>query len=212
MSCGTCGGGCVGSCTSNPCAPGFALPVPGVGPQDDPTLRSGLAQPTPLCGTLARGLIGVADSLRNLYAAFGLRPYVVRLIKTRWSGGRRGVGAEYVTSDVPLLPVPLVSDISSLSEIVTPAGLDEFGEVALTQLSGAYTEDFLRGHDPEGRPASVDEQVYYEIEFPPPCTGADGERRRFLLRGAPHYQADAFGWTVRLERARQDRARNGDPR
>lgn len=214
MSCAGCGGPCAGECTAttNPCAPGFSLPTAGVGAQPDPLLRAGTAQPVPLCGTLARDLVGVADSIRNLYATFGLRPYVVRLIKTRWSGGRRGVGVETLVSDVPLLPVPMVADLSSLNEVNTPIGLDEFGEVAITQLSGAYTEDFLRGHDPQGRPVAVDEQFYYEVEFPPPCAGVEGERRRFVLRGAPMYKADQFQWLLRVERVRQDRARNGDPR
>lgn len=175
-------------------------------------MRGAVPQPVPLCGTLARGLIGVADSIRNLYTSFGLRPYAVRLVKTRWSNGRRGSGTESVVFSTPILPTPLVADIDSLAEVNTPIGLDEFGEVALTQVSGAYTEDFLRGHDAEGRPVAVDEQIYFEVEFPPPCSGGDATRRRFTLRGAPMYRADQFQWSLRLERARQDRARNGDSR
>lgn len=207
----SCGGTCGGSCTpSNPCAPGFALPTAGIGALEDPTTRP--QQPLPLCGTLARTLVPVADSLRNLYSTFGLRPYVVRLIKTRWSGGRRGVGAESIVSETPILPTPLIADLTSLQQINTPIGLDEFGEVGLTEVSGAYTEDFLRGHDTEGRPPAVDEQFYYEVEFPPPCTGATGERRRFAMRAAPMYQSSRFQWSLRLERQRQDRTRTGDPR
>jgi len=157
-------------------------------------------------------LISVADGIRNLYASFGLRPYVVRIIKTRWSGGRRGVGAETVISETPILPVPLASDISSLAEVNTAVGVDEFGEIVVSQISGAYTEDFLRGQDSQGRPVAVDEQFYWEIEFPPSCAGGDGDRRRFVVKGAPYYKADAFHWSVRLEKARMDRARNGETR
>jgi hypothetical protein len=165
-----------------------------------------------LCDTLARRLVPVADSLRDLYTTFGLRPYVVNLIRTRWSGGKRGVGAELLVSDVAILPTPLLTDMSAVAEIVTPVGLDEFGEVLLQQISGAYTEDFLRGHDKEGRASPQDEQFYYEVEFPPPCEGRDGDRRRFYMKGAPMYFADQFQWNIRLERARMDRNRAGDPR
>lgn len=213
MSCGgACGGSCGGGCApaTNPCAPGFALPTTSVGPQSNPAARP--STPLPLCGTLARSLVSVADNIRNLYASFGLRPYVVRIIKTRWSGGRRGVGAESVVSDVPLLPVPLISDMASISEVNTASGVDEFGSLVVSQISGSYTEGFLRGQDDQGRPVAVDEQFYWEIEFPPPCAGADGDRRRFVVSGAPMYKSDAFQWSVRLEKARMDRARNGDPR
>ena len=213
MSCGgACGGSCGGGCApaTNPCAPGFALPTAGVGAQ--PNLENRPQQQVPLCGTLARSLISVADGIRNLYASFGLRPYVVRIIKTRWSGGRRGVGAETVISETPILPVPLASDISSLAEVNTAVGVDEFGEIVVSQISGAYTEDFLRGQDSQGRPVAVDEQFYWEIEFPPSCAGGDGDRRRFVVKGAPYYKADAFHWSVRLEKARMDRARNGETR
>jgi len=176
-------------------------------------VRSATAQPQPLCDTLARTLIPTADVLRNLYTTFGLRPYVVSLVKTRWSGGRRGIGSELLEADpVAILPTPLVSDLTSLSEINTPIGLDEYGEVLLSQVSGVYSEDFLRGHDNDGRPVQTDEQFYYEVEFPPPCEGRDGQRRRFVLRGAPMYYADRFQWNIRLERARQDRTRSGEPR
>jgi hypothetical protein len=158
-------------------------------------------------------MVSVADSLRDLYSTFGLRPYVVSIVKTRWSGGTRGKGVEFLEGNpVTLLPTPLVTDMSALNEVNTPVGADEFGEILLQQVSGAYTEDFLRGNDRDGNPVGADEQFYYEIEFPPACEGREGERRRFTLKGAPSYQSDAFQWRVRLERQRQDRARNGEPR
>jgi hypothetical protein len=187
--------------------------VPSVGPPTFPDVRSATAAPLPLCGTLARGVIPVVDRLRNLYTTFGLRPYVVTLVKTRWSGGRRSVGVELlVDNPVALLPTPLLSDLTAVAHVVTPVGLDEFGGVLLSEVSGSYTEDFLRGHDGEGRPVQPDEQFYYEVEFPPPCEGRDGDRRRFVMKGAPMYFADRFQWTIQLERARMDRTRAGDPR
>jgi len=168
--------------------------------------------PTPLCSTLARTLIPAVDSIRDLNTQFGLRPYVVSLIKTRWSGGHRSHGIEAFVSSTTILPTPQLMDMGGVSEIVTPVGLDEFGSILLTEVSGSYTEDFLRGSDDQGRPPAVDEQFYYEIEFPPACTGGEGDRRRFLLSGAPMYFAGKFQWNLRLERARQDRARGGELR
>jgi len=166
-----------------------------------------------MCGTLARDLVTTVDSLRDIYTQFGLRPYVVSLIKTRWSGGKRGQGVEsLIGNPITLLPTPKISDMSAVAEIVTPVGLDEFGSIMLSEVSGSYTEDFLRGADDEGRPPSIDEQFYFEIEFPPACAGGNGDRRRFLMSAAPMYFPDKFQWNLRLERARQDRTRNGDVR
>jgi len=100
--------------------------------------------------------------------------------------------------------------MGALSEIVTPLGLDEFGSILVSEVSGSYTEDFLRGHDSEGRPPSIDEQFYYEIEFPPACVGGEGDRRRFFMSAAPMFFAGQFQWNLKLERARADRGRNGD--
>jgi hypothetical protein len=161
--------------------------------------------------TLARRLTSTADSLRDLYTAFGLRPYRVKLVKTRWSEGVRGHGVEEVSLERLIEPTPLVLDLSALQEIVQPVGLDEIGTIRLEQVSGRYTEDTLRGYDDQGNPPGPDEQFYYEIEFPVPGD-SDGVRRRFFLRSAPMYFADKFQWVLVLERSHEDRARNGDVR
>lgn len=204
---GTCGGTCDRDFP-------YTRPVPGPGRQPTPpATKSALASRMPLCSTLARDLIATVDSIRDLNTQFGLRPYVVSLVKTRWSGSKRGVGAEELVADpITLLPTPRISDMSGVAEITTAVGLDEFGEVILSEVSGSYTEDFLRGADSEGRPPAADENFFYEIEFPPACTGGEGDRRRFFIRSAPMYFADRFQWNLRLERQRQDRTRAGDLR
>jgi hypothetical protein len=161
--------------------------------------------------TLARKLINTADVLRDLYTVFGLRPYRVKLIKTRWSEGVRGRGIEEVTLERILEPTPLVLDLAALTEIIQPVGLDEVGTIRIEQISGRYTEDILRGFDDEGNPPERGEQFFYEIEFPIPGD-ADGVRRRFVLRAAPMYFADKFQWVITLEKSHEDRARNGDLR
>ena len=203
--CGTCGSV---TCTCTP----LSRVVPGVGAETSTQQRLLESESIELCGTLGRTLIPTADIIRNLYTQFGLRPYNINLVRTRWSTGFRSRATELVVSSTPLLPTPRVSDMSAVTEIVTPIGLDEFGEILLSEVSGAYTEDELRGANKYGDPVAHSDNFYYEIEFPPPCTGQEGERRRFTLRGAPMYFADRFQWNIRLTRQREDRARNGDPR
>lgn len=161
--------------------------------------------------TLAGRLICTADNVRDLYTRFGLRPYKVRIIRTRWTGGRRGQGEEFITHERPIRPTPLLADLGAISQIVNPIGLDEVGGVQLSEITGTFTDDDLRGLDSAGTPPEPDEQVFYEIEFPR-SDGQPGERRRFFLGAAPMYQADQFQWIVRLERAHEGRDRRGDLR
>lgn len=164
--------------------------------------------PTEYQHSLARTLVGTADDLRDLYTRFGLRPYRVRIIRTRWTGGSRGVGEEYLTWSLEIAPTPLVSDLTSLQEVLQPVGLDEVGSLQLSEVSGRFSDENLRGLDVDGTPPADDEQVFYEIEFPR-ADGKPGEKRRFFLRSAPHYRADSFEWVVTLERAQENRDRRG---
>lgn len=160
---------------------------------------------------LARCLIPVADSIRDLRTQFGLRPYVVRIVRTKWTFDERGGGVEFVLNEFVLLPTPKVSDLSGLMEIASSVGLDETGGVFLSEVSGRITEDQLRGLDTDGSPVPEDEQVYYEIEFQSPSNRPNA-RRRFALRSAPTYLAGKFQWQFRLEKANEDRSRSGEPR
>lgn len=164
-----------------------------------------------LQNTLARKLIRVVDNLRNLRVQFGLRVYEVHFVRTRWTGGVRGSGEEYVVSDEPILPVPLITDINGLTETMIGIGIDEIGTLVLSEVSGRYTEDYLRGVGPDGSQIPPDENVYYEVYFPA-VPGGEPQRRRFQLRSAPGYSAERFQWTLSLERARLDRTRSGDTR
>jgi hypothetical protein len=159
--------------------------------------------------TLAQRLIPVADRLRDLFTRFGLRPYKVRIVRIRWTGGSRGVGTPLVERELDLLPTPLVQDLSTMTEIVQPIGLDEIGMISVSEISGRFKEDELRFLDASGRPPDDDEEVFYEIEFPLP--NGTSIKRRFYLRAAPHYFASRFQWQVRLEKAHEDRDRIGDP-
>jgi hypothetical protein len=165
-----------------------------------------------LTQTLARRLIPTADLMRDLNVRFGMRPYSVRVIRTRWTGVERGLGQEVITSELILLPTPRIVDLSTLAIIVQQVGADELGAIQLDEISGRFTEDQLNGNHDDGAPPDPDEQVYYEIQFPQPDgVNPQGVRRRFSPASAPHYTAGKFEWVLRLERARPDRDQAGNP-
>ena len=163
-----------------------------------------------LDSTLGQQLIPVVDGLRDLLTSFGIRPYVLRVVRVQWSGARRGYGQPYVKATRDILPTPKITDLSGLTEVANPVGLDEIGNVLVTQISGSFTDEFFRFVTPDNTELNPNEEVFYEIEFPQP-SGKPGEKRRFALRGAPMYFASKFYWQLRLERTRSDRPNNGDP-
>lgn len=165
-----------------------------------------------LSRTLGRRLINTVDRLRDIPVRFGLRPYEVHIVRTRWTGGERGVGMEVVISDEAVLPTPLITSLDGVQRIVNIVGLDEIGTVRLEQVSGRYAEGFLSGTDENGNPQDPDTQFYYEVQFPTPGTISDGApRRRFFPSSAPTYDASRFQWSVTLTRSHVDRLSDGTP-
>jgi hypothetical protein len=160
--------------------------------------------------TLAQKLVPVADRLRDINTQLGTRAYLVRIVRLQWSGGRRGVGREFVVSDIPITPTPLVRDLSPLLEELTPVGLNETGTLQVTEISGRFTEEILLGIDPTGNEPDDNEQVLYEIEFPRP-NGQDSVRRRFGISAAPTFQPTQFQWTLQITKVDEDRTFLGDP-
>lgn len=160
--------------------------------------------------TLVRRFIPLADSLRNLLTRFGLRSYRVALVYVQWSGGRRGVGVPSVVKEVALLPTPKISPLTGLSELVQPVGLDELGSIELSQVSGRFTEEELRGFSVDGEEVPRDTEFFYEVEFFP--QQGQSQKRRFFPRTPPAYMPGRLQWVVRLEKANEDRSRYvGDP-
>jgi len=165
-----------------------------------------------LSNTLARKLISTVDSMRNLATRLGFRPYEVNMVRTKWTGGERGVGYEVVISEEPILPTPLILGLDGITRIVQPVGLDEIGACQLTQISGRYAEGFLTGNDSDGNPLDPDVQYYFEVMFPTPGTVSDGApRRRFYASNAPTYDPSRFEWRVALQRSHSDRRNDGVP-
>jgi hypothetical protein len=163
-----------------------------------------------LTRTIAGRFVKVGDSLRDLNTKFGVRRCIVRQVRTKWSGGRRWSGEEAIVSEVELLPNPKVVDLSTLREVVSSTALTEAGSVVVDELSGTFTEDFLRGIDERGA-IPEDESFYYEIEFKSATTGP-GVKRRFTLASNPSYVADDVRWVITLNAAQGGRQRDGSPR
>lgn len=162
--------------------------------------------------SFGRALIPVADVCRDIAVQLGLRPYEVHIVRTKWTVDTRGAGSEIVIADIPLLPVPKVTSLDGLAEIVNPIGVDELGSVRVSEISGRYSEQFLRGLDAQGNSPARDEQFYWEILFPQLGRVDDyGYRRRFTMAAAPNYEPDNVQWTVVLQRARGDRNPDGSP-
>lgn len=170
-----------------------------------------IASPSTLRNSLAQSLIPIVDRVRDLNTQLGVRQYRVRIVRTRWAGGRRGVGVESVIFEIDILPTPKVVDLNTLQEMVTPVGVSEIGLVQLQEVSGRYTEDFLVGVDSSGSPVPDTDDVYYEIEW----IRADGkqtDRHRFALAVVPYYAATKVQWTLTLDAQLEKRRRDGRPR
>jgi hypothetical protein len=159
------------------------------------------------------GKVGLVDKVRQIATNLGDRPYCVDLVWTRWSGSEIGAGEETEFARVPILPNPIVRDLTSVLQNPFSAGILPVGSVRVTEISaGQMNEDLLRGFTIPGddpRPADVD--FFWEVRFD--GRGArinhPSERARYRLLGVPYYDADNVQYQVLLERASQDPSRSG---
>jgi hypothetical protein len=158
--------------------------------------------------TLARDFIELADDLRDLLTQFGLRSYRVSTLRIQWSGGKRGKGTPTIVEERPILPTPKITALDGLLGVIQNVGLDETGSLEVSQISGTYSEDQLRGFDSDGTGIPPDQEFLWEVEFFP--TEGPSKKRRFFPKTAPNYKAGALQWTIRLEKANDDRSRNGE--
>ena len=173
-------------------------------PNTDPDLR---LNPDP-ARSLVEQLGEVADGIRQLYTDFGLRPYEIRSVIIRWSGGERHRGIPEVISATPLLPTPLIQNIEQLSEELRPSGTVERGIVRLTEISPRYTRDDIMVLFP--RALAPGEEHFIEATI----DDRDGltMRLRYVISGIPELEADQFQWAVRMIKQDEDRTRDGRPR
>ncbi len=161
--------------------------------------------------TLAKSLINklqpVADNVRDLASKFGLRPYKVSVITTRWTGPNRGEGTEVLVSELVLLPTPAVNGTGDVDASVGSVGTQEIGIVDITEISGRYTEDQLRGYSEDGAPPARDVNVWWEIVYPQP--GGTSQRRRYTPASRAVYNPGALAWEITLDSAIVPRDRGG---
>jgi hypothetical protein len=160
--------------------------------------------------TLGQRLTGLADRIRQLHTKFGMRSTRVFLVWTRSTGPHRGEGAEEVVRRVELLPTPKVQDLSALALNPYSAGRYPVGSVRLTEVSsGKYTRDLLSGrYAPDGSVLRQPWDFFYELVE----DGRGDEqpaRMRFRLAAEPVRREGNLDWSVLLERAAEDMARDG---
>jgi len=166
--------------------------------------------PSNIQKTLVASLTGCVDSIRDIYTCLGARTYTVSMIRTRWSGGSRGVGVEEVLEETMILPTPKISTLTALSTEQLSIGEEEIGAMQLSEVSARFTEDDLTGISMDGTPIPNDQNFYYEVQFPQPDGSA--KRRRYSPDSAPNYDPLKFQWELSLVKIYEDRTRAGAPR
>jgi len=170
-------------------------------PNEDPRLHP---LRDPLC-SLAEELGPTADELRQIATDFGLRPYRLFSVVVRWSGGAKGRGESRVISETEFLPTPKLSPRSIRGEART-GGIEEVGNISVTEISPRYTEEDIRVLFVVQPPPDGDE-AFLEVRLDS-RTGDQNRRRRFVIQGVPSLDAENFQWTARLRA--QGATRNPD--
>ena len=163
--------------------------------------------PDPACGAdLISNLSCVADNIRGIAGAMGLRPYVVTIVKVRWTGGYRGEGVPETISEVMLEPTPRVESINAIDQRLEAFGLDHSGSITINEISLRYNEDVLLGRDEDGRDVAEDTEVFYEVCLRTSLQG-DPVLRRFTPSSTPAYDAEGLQYSLRLTVANGERDR-----
>ncbi len=153
------------------------------------------------------------DRLRQIDARLGFRPYRVFLVWTTWDGIERGEGDQRVVCRAPLLPVPLVQDLTSLTKTKFSAGKYPTGSLRISEIATCYTAEVLAGRVLPDKPEDQvphPYQFFYEVVMDGRL-GCEPERRRFNLSSEPWLDAENFQWVLVLEKTTGDMARDGKP-
>lgn len=161
--------------------------------------------------TLLGELSECVDCWRQIASDLGARPYRIYLVKTRWTGKRRGEGVENPVDVHEITPTPKAEPVSSIQQQLQDIGLDEVGSLQITEISPRYTEDRIMGRTEQGKDIAANESFYWEVVLTRNRPGERAKRRRFMVTGVPSYEATKLQWTVRLVRAGSDRDAEGNP-
>ncbi len=163
--------------------------------------------------TIAHRFTRLGDKIRQLNTKFGLRPYRVFLIWTKWSGEERGMGDEVELKRLEILPTPKVSNLDNVTFSLMHSGTVPVGSVKVEEISGQMTQDTLQGRGLTGMPEWVDhipEPYSFFYEVVEDGRGDDpANRPKFRLLNVPFRRAGKVDWTLMLERISEDRNRLG---
>lgn len=166
--------------------------------------------------TLAYELTEVVDSVRTLYADFGLRPYRVFLVHGKWPGARRGYGgALQVVSRREIVPVPRVRDVGAVTRQIQALGNTEIGDIVIDQISARYTEDDLMGRTPDMVDPTSPRTLLPNVQFWWEVEECRDQRPNTVVRRysgpvrVPELNRGATSWRVTLTKQDQDRSRDG---
>lgn len=149
--------------------------------------------------TLVDSLVSdVIDGLReSLHPAFGVRAYrVYRVIKT-WSGTRPGDGV-LAQEALELRPQPRVQVWNGLRMELATCGVEEMGEIVLTEVSLTYTEAQLTG----GGALGMNQELFIGLAE---AHGQAQRRRLFSYTRPPFVDREKnMGWQLWVQRSQAD--------
>jgi hypothetical protein len=135
----------------------------------------------------------VIDGLREeLHPQFGVRAYrLYRVIRT-WSGAIAGEGT-FADLAHELRPQPLVSVWDGMRYVQAACGLEQLGDVKLTEVSLTYTFDQLTG-----RPLAANKEVFIALGE----AHGQGQPTTLYTHARPPFvdRMKNMGWDVLLRR------------
>lgn len=229
----TCGvpGGCGESCSGPPELPPVPVGGCGCGCGREAGDCANVVMPTgwrrqrgidPLApgkagASLASRLGVVADRARQLNTKFGIRPYRVFLVWTRFDGAESGEGYEVLMRRTEILPTPKVDSLDNVAFSPWHAGVLQVGSLKVSEVSTvSFGEDVLRGFDttliPDlglcGPSPTIPEPWDFFYEVVEDARGGDcPERPRYRLANVPFRKAESQEWVFTLERSSRERSR-----
>lgn len=173
-----------------------------------------------------------ADRLRQIAVKFGVRPYRVALVWTKWGGPERGRGREIEIGRTEILPTPLVRGLDNVQRMFFSGGLLPVGSIRVTEISALFTQDQLTGLavprdacDAESlTPPRLDEakrlqrpsvqslpeplDFFWEV-FEDGRGDNPSDKTRYRLSAWPMRNAEQVSWECLLERVSNDPNRDG---
>jgi len=160
--------------------------------------------------TIAHRLSPKIDRLRQFATKFGLRPYRVFLVWTKFSASERGEGYETEVRRKEILPTPLVDTVDSVSLVPFAVGVVPVGTVRVSRVSvSQFTADELNGR--ASGEDHIEEPFSFFYEIVEDGRGdAQPARTKYRLSTQPMRRAGNLEWTFLLERMSEDRDRDGE--